>query len=92
MADNQSEAPELWVFPMDFPIKVMGLHSPQFETLVVALVREHAPDLDLATVEVRSSSSARYLSVTVTVRAVSREQLDAIYRSLTGHPAVRMVL
>lgn len=79
-------------FPTDFPIKVMGLNTLEFEPTVVAIVRRHAPDLDDTLVEVRQSSAGKYLSLTVTVRAQSREQLDAIYLALTGHPLVKVAL
>jgi putative lipoic acid-binding regulatory protein len=52
----------------------------------------HAPDLDLNTVEVRQSRTGKYLSLTVTIRAQSRAQLDAIYLALTAHPMVKVVL
>jgi len=58
----------------------------------VALVRKHAPDLDDTIVEVRQSRGGKYLSLTITVRAQSRAQLDAIYRELTSHPQVKVVL
>jgi putative lipoic acid-binding regulatory protein len=79
-------------FPTDFPIKVMGHNELEFEPQIVALVRLHAPDLDLATVEVRQSRTGKYLSLTLTVRARSRDQLDAIYLALTAHPLVKVAL
>jgi putative lipoic acid-binding regulatory protein len=79
-------------FPTDFPIKIMGLNELAFEPQVVAVVQAHAPDLDLATLEVRQSRGGKYLSLTVTVRARSRAQLDAIYLALTAHPLVKVVL
>ena len=83
---------ELLRFPCDFPIKVMGRAEPGFEGMVVELVRRHAPDLGEGAVSVRESSARRYLAVTLTVRATSRAQLDAIYRDLTAHPKVLMSL
>ncbi|SCZ58082.1 YbeD family protein [Thiohalomonas denitrificans] len=79
-------------FPCDFPIKAMGRADEDFETTVVEIVRRHAPDLGEAAVSVRESSGAKYLSVTVTVRATSREQLDNIYLELTAHEKVMMAL
>jgi hypothetical protein len=55
-------------------------------------VRRHAPDFDPATLEMRSSRAGKYLSLTCTIRAVSREQLDELYRELCDHPMVTMVL
>ena len=79
-------------FPCDFPIKVMGVGGPGFQTLIVELVRRRAPDLDETRVRVRDSRAGRYQSVTVTVNARDRAQLDAIYQDLSGHPHIKLVL
>lgn len=79
-------------FPCDFPIKVMGTRTDDFAQTVVEIVLRHAPDFAAESVEMRVSSSGTYLSVTCTVRATSKAQLDGLYRELTGHPLVRMVL
>jgi len=83
---------ELLGFPCDFPIKVMGRAEEGFEDRVVEIVRRHAPDLGEGAVQVRDSRGGNYLSVTVTIRAESRAQLDAIYRDLTGDERVLMAL
>ena len=82
----------LLAFPCEFPIKVMGRTQPGFAQAVVSVVQRHAPDFDPGTVEMRSSREGNYLSVTVTVNATSREQLDELYRELCDHPMVTMVL
>lgn len=79
-------------YPTDFPIKVMGRKETRFAHSVVVIVRKHAPDFDAATMELRPSRQGTYLSVTCTIRATSREQLDALYRDLCDHPSVVMVL
>jgi putative lipoic acid-binding regulatory protein len=79
-------------FPCDFPIKVMGTRTDDFAQTVVEIVLRHAPDFIAETVEMRVSGSGNYLSVTCTVRAESKAQLDALYRELSGHPAVKIVL
>jgi putative lipoic acid-binding regulatory protein len=79
-------------FPTDFPIKIMGKRVDDFAQQIVAVVLTHAPDFDPATLELRTSSGGNYLSVTATIRATSRAQLDALYRALTGHPLVQVVL
>jgi hypothetical protein len=84
--------PSLWKFPCDFPIKVMGRQDPGFEDWVTAIVRSHVPDLDLGTRQIRASRGGRYVSVTLTIRAGSREQLDAIYQDLSREPRVLMAL
>ena len=79
-------------FPTDFPIKVMGRTEDGFAQAIVSVVQKHAPDFDPATIEMRASSAGKYLSLTCTVNATSREQLDNLYRDLTSHPMVVMVL
>ncbi len=79
-------------YPCDFPIKIMGQADAQFSDTLLAVVQRHAPDFDAATMECRPSRSGNYLSLTCTIRAVSREQLDNLYRELSGHPLVKVVL
>ncbi len=89
-----SHEPEesLLEFPCQFPIKVMGLADRNFDLLVVELVRRHVPDLSEGSVKSRLSREGKYVSITVTVNARSREQLDNIYLELTGHERVLMAL
>lgn len=79
-------------FPCDFPVKAMGLATEDFDRRVAELVRRHAPDLGEGAVRSRPSQGGKYLAVTVTVRATSRAQLDAIYRELSACEAVLMAL
>lgn len=79
-------------FPCDFPIKIMGTRTDDFAQTVVGIVSRHAPGFAADTVEMRVSGSGNYLSVTCTVRAESRRQLDDLYRELSGHPMVKVVL
>ena len=87
-----SEQDTLLEFPCNFPIKAMGLAVDDFEAQVIALVRKHAPDLGEGAIRTVDSKGGKYLSVTVTVRATSREQLDNIYRELTACEQVLMAL
>ena len=89
MSDNQES---LLTFPCRFPIKAMGLAEPGFDDLVVAIVREHAPDLSEAAVVTRPSKGGKWVSVTVTIQATSRSQLDAIYQAMSDHDKVVMAL
>ena len=86
--------PELGLieYPLDFPIKVLGKNQPGFQHAVVAIVRHHAPNSIQTTMEMRPSKKNAYLSLTCAIRAVSREQLDALYMALNEHPLVVMVL
>ena len=52
----------------------------------------HAPDFDAASVAMKASSSNKYLSLTCTINAPSRQQLDDLYREISGHPLVLMAL
>ncbi len=79
-------------FPCDFPIKVMGQRQDGFAQAVLDVVLRHAPDFDAAAMEMRPSAKGNYMSLTCTVRAVSRAQLDALYQELSGHPLVKVVL
>ena len=79
-------------YPSAFPIKVMGLQVDGFVDAVVAVARQVDPGLDVATLERRPSSSGKYLGLTITVNATSRAQLDALYRTLSAHPMVKVVL
>ena len=79
-------------FPCVFPIKIMGVRADTFADEVTVVLRRHAPDFDPATLEMRASKEGNWLSVTATVNATSREQLDNLYRELVAHPMVKMVL
>jgi putative lipoic acid-binding regulatory protein len=85
-------APSLIEYPTAFPIKIMGLTRAGFAQAIVELVGRHAPDFDGATVEMKPSKHGKYLSITCTINATSREQLDNLYRELCDHPMVVMVL
>ena len=79
-------------FPCAFPVKIMGQMRDDFAQTMLDIVLRHAPDFDAATVEMRASSGGKYLSLTCTIRATSKAQLDALYRELSGHPLVSMAL
>ncbi|KAF7600067.1 MAG: hypothetical protein CGU28_04275 [Candidatus Dactylopiibacterium carminicum] len=79
-------------FPCDFPLKIMGARADDFAQTVVAVVISHAPDFDPATLEMRPSKAGNYLALTCTIRAVSQSQLDDLYRELSSHPMVKVVL
>jgi putative lipoic acid-binding regulatory protein len=79
-------------YPSDFPIKIMGLMQDGFADTMVELVQSFDPEFHSGKLEMRASSAGKYLAITVTVRATSREQLDDLYRALSGHPMVKFVL
>lgn len=86
------DSDSLITYPSDFPIKIMGPSQPKFIETVVALVQRHAPDFDPVSLECRESSAGNYMAVTCTIRATSRKQLDNLYRELSAHPMVKVVL
>jgi uncharacterized protein len=79
-------------YPSAFPIKVMGTHVEGFTEAVVSIARQFDPAFDAATIESRPSKAGKYLGLTLTVTATSREQLDELYRALSTHPMVKVVL
>ncbi len=79
-------------YPCDFPIKIMGARVDGFAQAVIEVVLRHAPDFEPAGAEMRPSSKGNCLAVTCTFRALSQAQVDAMYRELTAHPMVKVVL
>lgn len=79
-------------FPCDFPLKIMGARHDDFAQTIAAVVVCHAPDFDPATMEMRPSKAGNYLALTCSIRAVSQAQLDNLYRELSSHPMVKVVL
>ena len=79
-------------FPCDFPIKVLGLADRGFDSLVVAIIRRHAGDLREGAIASKASRGGKYVSITVTIQAASREQVDRLYVELSSHERILMVL
>jgi len=79
-------------YPCDFPIKVMGMHVEGFVAAIAHVATQFDPNFQADTIEQRPSKAGKYLGLTVTVRVTSREQLDELYRTLTTHPMVKVVL
>ncbi len=79
-------------YPSQFPIKVMGERVEGFVHAVTTVAKHFDPGFDAASVELRESSGGKYIGVTITITATSREQLDELYRTLSTHPMVKIVL
>ena len=79
-------------FPCDFPLKIMGARVDDFAQTIACVVMKHAPEFDAAMMAMRPSRAGNYLALTCTVRATSQAQLDALYRELSAHPMVKVVL
>jgi putative lipoic acid-binding regulatory protein len=90
MQNNQTES--LIEYPCDFPIKVMGKNSPDFKPAVINICHQLDANFDEAKIEERSSKGNNYLGLTVMIHATSRTQLDEVYRTLSTHPLVSVVL
>ncbi len=79
-------------YPCPFPIKVMGAKVDGFVQALTHVAEQFDPTFDASTIELRPSKAGKYLGVTLTVTATSREQLDELYRTLSSHPMVKVVL
>ncbi len=79
-------------FPCIFPVKVMGANQEDFQDLVVAIIRKHANLVEEAMISNRTSRNGKFVSITVQVQADSQAQLDAMYRELSAHERVLMML
>ncbi|MFM9834625.1 MAG: YbeD family protein [Methylophilaceae bacterium] len=79
-------------FPCDFPIKVMGETQTDFSAEIIKTIRNFLANFDESNIELRGSSGGKYISLTCTVHVTSKPQLDDIYRALSGHPMVKVVL
>jgi uncharacterized protein len=87
-----AEEKSLIEYPSKFPIKVMGSKADGFIEAITHIARQFDPGFDASTIEQRPSKGGNYLGLTITVTATSREQLDELYRTLTTHPMVKVVL
>ena len=90
--DGASRQESLIEYPSRFPIKVMGQRVDGLVHAITNIAKEFDPSFDASTIELRESSSGKYLGVTITITATSREQLDELYRTLSTHPMVKVVL
>ena len=79
-------------YPSDFPIKVMGATHADFAAAIIEVVKVYDPTFDEGKLQSRPSAKGNYTGLTCTVRATSREMLDDVYRALSSHHMVKMVL
>lgn len=82
---------EIVKFPCPFPLKVMGLNTGTFETVIKEIIDRHL-DPDPVVYTTQPSKTGKYLSITATFIATSREQIDELYRELNSHELVKMTL
>lgn len=79
-------------FPCEFPIKAIGRAREDLDAIVFSLVRPYVPDLSEGAIRTRSSRHRKYQSITITIRATSRAQLDSVYEKLTASEHIMVVL
>ncbi len=85
------EAPKI-EFPCDYPIKVIGVATEEFEALVLAVFERHAGSIAAHKIKRQPSSKGNYVSVTVTIEAKGEQQLSEIFVDLKAIASVKMVL
>ena len=88
--DNRRES--LLEFPCQFPIKMMGKQSDQFQSIAVGLVEMHAGEIAKSAIRSSPSSNGKFVSITVDIEARSQEQLDDIYRELSASDDILVAL
>ncbi len=79
-------------YPCHFPIKVMGAQAEGFVAAITHVAQQFDPSFDPQTIEQRPSKGGKYLGLTISVYVTHREQLDELYRTLSSHPMVKVVL
>lgn len=89
---SQQQLETLFEFPCQFPIKVMGLALEDLEAITLQALKDVGVKTKGVQIEMRPSKDGKYMSVTAIFEAISKEQLDQLYQSLTKHPAVKIVL
>ena len=90
---DQNQLPETLIeFPCHFPIKVMGEVHDAFTATVIEIIKQKTEKFDPSTIEMKGSSEGRYISLTCYVYVTSKPELDDIYRSLSSHPMIKVVL
>lgn len=91
-SENKSEQETLIDFPCNFPIKVMGETHVDFTQEMIKVIQQDEPTFDSSKIDMRASTGGKYTSLTCTCYVESKPQLDRIYRKLTSHPMVKVVL
>jgi putative lipoic acid-binding regulatory protein len=92
LPEPEARKDSLIEYPSLFPIKVMGIKAEGYVHAITHIAHQFDPAFDASTIELRESKGGKYLGVTITVTATSREQLDELYRTLSTHPMVKVVL
>ena len=88
---SQNEPPRI-EFPCDYPIKVLGLNTDDFESVIIEVFHRHAPGFDTETVLIKMSSKGTFNSLNITITATGADQLDALHKDLLATGLVKMVI
>ncbi|WP_407303944.1 YbeD family protein [Acinetobacter sp.] len=83
---------DLWVFPMDYPIKLIGIAGDELHGAVVEILLKHFPDFDIATIKVQPSRTGKYHSLTAQLLFLELEQVHALYADLAACPLIKTAL
>ena len=83
---------DIFNFPCDYPIKVLGENQPEFQKTVCNIVEAYTGKLQANQTTIKYSSKGKYISLTVRIIATSRQQLDAINQDLQSCPLVSYLL
>jgi hypothetical protein len=92
MSDETEQKEEVMVFPCSFPIKIMGRDEPGFRETIIDTVEKHAGKAEEEAINATKSTKGNFVSITITIDAQSRDQLDAIYQDLTDNKDVLFAL
>ncbi|STX42399.1 MULTISPECIES: YbeD family protein [Legionella] len=79
-------------FPCDFPLKIVGKKTANFATDIIEIIHKHFPETPDKAIRHQESQHGNYLAITAVVHAQDQVTLDALYRDLTKHPDIKMVL
>ena len=90
MSDTPEES--LLEFPCRFPIKMMGRKDDEFRRVAVQIVERHVGTIKDGDISEAPSSKGNFVSITVTITATGRKQLDDIYRDLTASEHILVAL
>jgi putative lipoic acid-binding regulatory protein len=90
--EKEQEKESLLTFPCDFPIKVIGQHTEKFVAEILQLTQKHYPDFDKTCLKQQLSKNGQFISLTLTIHALDKKTLDALYQDLSAHPDSKMVL
>ncbi len=88
---SQQKPPKI-EFPCDYPIKVLGVNTEDFESIIIEVFHRHAPGFDEETVLIKLSRKGTFNSLNITITATGPDQLEALHKDLLATGLVKMVI